>query len=128
MTDEHDGRLRYGFECGDCERRWYYDRYRCPVCGSTHFDEWKLEQGTLLARTVARVTPADVRDESGIGLAAFDDDVRVVAQLDDADAPPEIGDVVELEGQFHLRDGDEAVVGPRLVPVDTATTEGGTHS
>jgi uncharacterized protein len=128
MIDEHDVRLQYGFECTNCENRWYYDRYRCPDCGSTHFDDWQLGHGTLIARTTARVTPEDVRDENGLGLAEFGDGVRVIAQLSDIEGPPAIDDTVELAGKVPLRDdGGEPILGPRLVPVDSAGVDGGTH-
>lgn len=123
---EEDGRLDRGVECNDCERRWYYDRHRCPDCGGTDHRPVDLGRGELVARTVARVTPPDVREENPLGLARFDG-VGVAAQLPpDEESRPEVGDAVELRGSFPLRRGpDGRVTGPRLVSPDGESNRAG---
>lgn len=127
-TTEADGHLDDGFECNGCERRWYYDRHRCPDCGSDDYRPVDIGRGELVASTVARITPPDVRDENPLGVARFDG-VRVAAQLPpDAETRPDVGDAVELRGSFTLRrDGDGRVVGPRLVAPDDGDERGATR-
>ncbi len=128
MSDDANTRLRYGFECKECDRRWYYDRHCCPNCGSTRFGDWRLGTGELVASTISRVTPPNVRDKNRLGLAEFDD-VHVIAQLPADEESPAIGDIVELKGSFTLRDDrDETTVGPCLVPADGIDSTGETHS
>lgn len=113
---ETDSHLDRAFECDECGRRWYYDRHRCPDCGDGDYRSIEIGQGELVATTVARVTPPDVRDENPLGVARFDG-FQLAAQLStDTESRPDVGDVVELRGTFTLRhDSDGRVVGPRLV-------------
>lgn len=100
-----------GYVCSDCGERWFYARARCRDCGGTDHATYELGVGTLLAVTTARVTPADVRDDNPLGLAEFDDDVTVLAQLSTGDRRPAVGKAVTLTGTTRLRDG---VRGARL--------------
>jgi len=103
------------FVCAACGRRWYYTRERCPDCGGAEASTYALGEGELLAVTVTHVTPPDVRSPNALGLARFGD-VRLIAQLTDADAAP--GDRVTFGGAHRLRDGD-ARRRPRLVAVES---------
>jgi len=105
------------FRCDDCGERWFYGRVRCPECGSDRQSTYRLAVGVLEATTTASVTPPDVRDENALGLARFDGDVTVVAQLTDDALEP--GDAVRLGGDHSLREGGErAYRGPRLEPAE----------
>lgn len=112
MTGADEDPAQRRFVCADCDTAWYYDRRRCPECTSADWTTRPLGVGVLEASTTARVTPEAVRDVNPLGLARFEDDVTVIAQLpaDDAE-PPEVGDRVRLTGEHQLRD---ATVGPRL--------------
>lgn len=114
-TDDNPGQRR--FVCTDCEAAWFSERRRCPECGSSAWTDRPLGVGVIVASTVARVTPAAVRDENPLGLARFEDDVTVIAQLPvDPAERPAVGDPVRLTGEHRLRDGDEPVDGPRFHP------------
>lgn len=101
------------FECVDCGWRTFYERSRCPECGNESFEPWQPTVGTLLAKTTNYVTPDGVRQPNALGLARFDGDVDVVAQLED-DVEP--GDDVRLEDGYELRETDDgALIGARFV-------------
>lgn len=95
-------------ECRNCGETWAYDRARCPNCGGEAFADVELGVGELVATTVSRVTPPDVREPNPLGVARFGD-VQVTAQLADDDLEP--GDDVVLAGDYELREGAR---GPRL--------------
>ena len=104
--DGRDGDdLRDAYRCLSCDERWYYTRRRCPACGADadERETYRLDAGVLEATTVAAVTPPDVRADNALGLARFDGDVGVVAQL--ADDSLSVGDAVRLEGSYALRGG-----------------------
>lgn len=121
--DADAGRLDRGFGCDRCGAAWYYDRRRCPECGSTEWSGRPLGTGVLRSSTVSRVTPRGVREENPLGLAEFDGGVRVVAQLPGPEGErPAVGDAVRLAGEFELRERDgDRVVGPRLLAAADAT-------
>jgi uncharacterized OB-fold protein len=102
-------------ECSACGRRSFYEKRRCLDCGSDAFEEVDPGTGELLAVTTVEVTPAGVREPNALGIAAFDGDANVVAQLDDP-AAVAVGDSVRLEGDHDLRQAEDGpIVGPRLV-------------
>lgn len=121
-TDDDTAERATAYVCTDCGHRWYYARARCPECTGGSTDTYELDAGTLLAETTARVTPPQVRDENPLGLAEFDHGVTVVAQIAGDRGRPEVGDAVELAGEFALR-GD--ATGPRLRPVEGAAESRG---
>lgn len=103
-------------ECVDCGRRTFYDKRRCLDCGSDTFENVEPGQGELLSITTVEVTPDGVREPNDLGLAAFDGEANVVAQLDD---DLSVGDAVRLEGEYELREGREGPMrGPRLIAVE----------
>lgn len=98
--------------CTDCKERWYYERALCPSCGAAETRTDPVGIGTLVATTTAHVTPAGVRAVNPLGLASFDHEINVLAQLPgDASQQPGVGDNVQLVGDHRLRDG---MAGPRL--------------
>lgn len=102
-------------ECSACGRRSFYDKRRCLDCGSDTFEEVDPGTGELLAVTTVEVTPDGVREPNVLGIAAFDGDANVVAQLDDP-AAVDVGDSVRLDGDHDLRQAEDGpIVGPRLV-------------
>jgi uncharacterized OB-fold protein len=116
-TNKTASTLARGSRCIDCERRWYYTRPFCPDCGSRDVEPFDLGDGELVARTVVHVTPDDVPSPNTLGIARFEGDVQLIAQLTDPSLEP--GDVVRLEGEYALRGNETSLVhGPRLRPVD----------
>ncbi|XVH31610.1 Zn-ribbon domain-containing OB-fold protein [Haloferacaceae archaeon DSL9] len=112
MTDDSPD-SNCGYRCLDCDARWYYTRPRCPDCGADATETYCLGVGTVLAKTTTHVTPADVRSPNHLGLVAFDDGVRLVAQLDEGVS---VNDRVAFAGDHILREADRRPVrGPRLV-------------
>lgn len=100
-------------ECEACGRRTFYEKRRCPDCGSDDLVETLPGTGELLAVTTVHVTPEGVREPNELGLAAFPGDANVVAQLGDSLS---VGDSVALDGDHELRRRDDgALVGARLV-------------
>lgn len=116
-ANETASTLTRGSRCLECDRQWYYTRPLCPNCGSRDVEPFELGDGELIARTVVHVTPKDVPTPNTLGIARFDGDVQITAQLTDSSLEP--GDVVRLEGEYVLRgNGTSVVHGPRLRPVD----------
>lgn len=97
--------------CAECETRSYYAGSRCPACGGrTERVDEDLGRGELVAVTTVHVTPPGVPSPNRLGVARFDGDVQVLAQLaDDLDA----GDTVALRGDEALDESGETR-GPRL--------------
>lgn len=100
------------FKCTACSNHWYYTRARCVECGSTSFETYSLGTGRVVATTTVHATPPGVRAPNRLGLIQFDDDIRLVAQVDG----PEIsaGDSVEFGDITTLRSGDSPSAGPRV--------------
>lgn len=103
-------------ECTNCGRRTFYEKRRCPDCGSGSFEPWEPAVGELLAVTTSHVTPDGVRQPNPLGLARFGEDVDVVAQLEDELEP---GDAVRLADGYELREVESGpLVGARLVAAE----------
>lgn len=107
------------YRCGECDRRWYYTRGRCPDCGGEAAEPYRLGEAELVAVTEVAVTPPDVRSPNWLGIAEFDDGVRLLAQLT---GPAAVGDRVRFAGEHRLREGDERPR-PRLAPVAASEAE-----
>lgn len=71
-------------ECANCGRRTFYEKQRCLDCGSDTFHRRDPGTGTLQAVTAVHVTPDDVREPNRLGLASFDGNANIIAQLDDS--------------------------------------------
>lgn len=95
-------------ECPDCGRRTFYEKRRCLDCGADNLRSRDAGVGTLRAVTAVHVTPDGVSEPNRLGLASFDGDASIIAQLEDG---LETGDRVALEPAAS-RDGAES---PRLV-------------
>ena len=82
---------RYRLEaavCKKCGQRYYPPRLICAECGGRKFETYVLpEEATLETYTVIRVGPAQFSDQTpyAIGIARFDDGLRMMAQMADCD-------------------------------------------
>ncbi|AGB39984.1 Zn-ribbon domain-containing OB-fold protein [Natronococcus occultus] len=95
-------------ECPDCGRRTFYEKRRCLDCGADDLRSREAGVGTLRAVTAVHVTPDGVSEPNRLGLASFDGDASIIAQLEDGLEP---GDRVTLEPSVSWED----VESPRLV-------------
>lgn len=103
-------------ECTDCGQRTFYEKRRCLVCAADSFERRDPGVGELLATTTSHVTADGVRNPNRLGLARFDGDTNVIAQLD-GDLEP--GDAVRLEDGAELRETDAGTLrGGRLELAD----------
>ncbi len=100
------------FRCESCSSRWYYSRARCLECGSSAIETYQLDSGRVVATTTVHATPPGVRTPNRLGLVRFDDEVSLIAQLQDTEIS--VGESIGFGEIVALRSGDSASTGPRL--------------
>lgn len=79
---------REAAKCKKCGKRFYPPRLVCDECGSRKFETYVIpEEATLETYTVIRVGPSQFSDQQpyAIGIAKFDDGLRMMAQITDCD-------------------------------------------
>lgn len=102
--------------CTDCGHRTFYEKRRCLSCGADSFEKRDPGVGELLATTTSHVTADGVRNPNRLGIARFEGDVNVIAQLA-GDLEP--GDAVQIKDGAELRETSDGVLrGGRLLLAD----------
>jgi uncharacterized OB-fold protein len=108
---------RYRLEasvCKKCGKRFYPPRLICDDCGGRKFETYVLpESATLETYTVIRVAPSQFSDQApyAIGIAKFDDGLRMMAQIADCDPDKlKAGMKVRLEFRKIQSDGHHGVL------------------
>lgn len=118
---------RYRYEaakCDACGKVHFPPRLICSACRGTAFTPVTLAQeGTVETFTIIRVAPSGFVAEApyAVGIVKLDDDVKVTAQIVDADLDElAIGQRVRIEFRRVQKEGEAGILcyGYKFVPVE----------